>query len=151
MFKRKRQPDLPDRVLARAFAFDAHDLLANRAGWQTWAQLLGMPLIVRAALPQVLRRHLVRWSRSPVRRVVGRAHFDYWQRQHVGFFRLELQEFHTLDFGDPEERFFVSGAQQRTLTPGLRYEVYCLPDQPVILSLARLTASDAVAEEKPAQ
>ena len=149
--KHKRQPEVPDQVLARAFGYDAYDLLANRAGWQTRAQLIGLPLRLRPLLPGPLRRWMAGWSSSPVRTETGRIHLLYWQRQTPGFFRFDMQEFHALRLHGEEALYVLSARQHHALHESIVYALYCLPDQPVILSIARAEPGELrrIEEEAP--
>lgn len=142
MIKRKREPSLPDRRLARAFQFSAADLSANRNGRLSPAQQWG----ISPALARFLDR-LMAWipavdapdwlfRRGRVATLCGRARLEYKQTQVMSHFRIDFYERHYVSF-DSMMRFSLTAEQYRALSEGVVYQVYYDPDVPHILSIER--------------
>lgn len=139
--KSKRQHTLPDRRLAQAFSFSAHDLATNRAGFISNAQAWQMPLWTRSVLgwfidglPPLDGRRDQR-----VQSVCGRTILTYEQQQIMSLFHADFVERHYVRFGEGGSRFRITPEQYRALVEGVPYRAYYTPERSEILSLERMT------------
>lgn len=139
--KRKRAQGafyVPDRRLAVAFEFTASDLASNRAGYVSWAQMMGIPRLLRslfAPLERVLPR--MRKNRPQVRIACGRADLQHYQRENFGFFRVDITEFYIMEIENVNEKFTLTREQYQHLNTGIFYRVYYAHDSNWIFSIER--------------
>lgn len=133
--KKKRQLDLPDRQLARAFGFSAIDLAANRSGYMSLPQQFAFP-----PSWQPLLRWIIDWlpqrNMPEVDVIRARAQLQYAQYQTFAFQRADLHEVFTVKFG--MESFRLTSKQYRMLNSDVLYDVYVTRDTRTILSLERV-------------
>lgn len=133
--KKKRQLDLPDRQLARAFGFSAIDLAANRSGYMSLPQHMAFP-----PAWQPLLRWIIDWlpqrNMPKVDVIRARAQLQYAQYQTFAFQRADLHEVFTVNFG--MESFRLTSKQYRMLNSDVLYDVYVTRDTRTILSLERV-------------
>ncbi|MEL6405506.1 MAG: hypothetical protein AAFN11_05565 [Chloroflexota bacterium] len=135
--KSKRQHTLPNRQLARAFAFSAADLAANRHGYITRAQSWQIPLWIRGTFQSVQER--LGFSESKRRQIAasicGRATLRYRQHQIESIFHADFVEIHELEINNMV--FRLSAHQHTAIADGVVYRLYYDADTKHILSLER--------------
>ena len=130
--KKKRQLDLPDRQLARAFGFSAIDLAANRSGYMSLPQHMAFP-----PAWQPLLRWIIDWlpqrNMPKVDVIRARAQLQYAQYQTFAFQRADLHEVFTVNFGMESFRLTsktVPDAQFRCVVRCVRHQGYAHDPQP---------------------
>ena len=134
--KQKRQHSLPNRQLARAFAFSADDLVANRSGYLTQAQAWTIPLWMRGVFQRMIDLSPLKTSqRKTVDMLCGRVELHYEQQQIQSVFHSDIVEVHKLILNTMQ--FRISPVQYRAIDEGLVYRLYYSAETQKIVSLER--------------
>lgn len=134
--KTKRQHTLPNRQLAKAFAFSADDLAANRLGFISRAQAMSLPLWARANFNGVLEHSFLRRLLPTLKKLgkaCGKISLEVPLHDvHGGRFQIAS---HVLSLKEANLRFRLTQAQYQVLKNGMSYQIYYEEEPLQILSL----------------